>query len=622
MKYRPEIDGLRALAVIPVILFHAGFPYFTGGYVGVDVFFVISGYLITTILVSDLEQGRYSILKFYERRVRRIIPALFCVVVVSFVAGWFILLPADLKSFSLSVFAVTTFWSNFFFWMESGYFDTATELKPLLHTWSLAVEEQFYIFFPIALALLWRFGLKIVFVVLSLIFAVSFAFVTWDLGALSKPEAAFYLLPTRAWELMAGALAALYMGRPNPWRPSSALSGVLSVLGIALILYAIHFYDKHTPFPSPYALAPVLGTVLIILFERRGTWSFPILANPVCIGVGLISYSAYLWHQPVLAYARYLSWHEPPLWLMAVLCGLTLLLAFLSYKFVETPFRKGPIFPGMTIMLPAGTAGVMLIVAGLTITWTQGVPGRYAANHQAVFEQYDDPANYVRGQFSEFQNAEFDGTDQRKKLLIIGDSYAQDMLNAVLESPLADKFQLSTFYISGRCGNLFLKRDFTDLIAPKDRELCAKRPGYEDETLQARIEHADEIWLVSSWKDWQVENLPESLENLGDVTLARIRVMGRKNFGSGMSLKRYMTEFETGNENIMVEMSQGHLATNQSMNETLSPAQFVDISNLMCGNGKTCRNTNEDGLLISYDGGHLTRAGAIMLGHRLTEWLE
>ena len=622
MKYRPEIDGLRALAVIPVILFHAGFPYFTGGYVGVDVFFVISGYLITTILVGDLEQDRFSILRFYERRIRRIIPALFCVVVVSFLAGWFILLPADFKSFSLSVVAVTTFWSNFFFWMESGYFDTATELKPLLHTWSLAVEEQFYIFFPFVLALLWRFGLKIVFIVLGLIFAVSLSFVTWDFGALSQPEAAFYLLPTRAWELMAGALAALYLRRANTWKPGAVLSGALSVLGIALILYAILAYDKYTPFPSLYALAPLLGTVLIILFERRGTWSFRILANPVCIGIGLISYSAYLWHQPVLAYARYLSWHEPPLWIMAVLCGLTLLLAFLSYKFVETPFRKGPLFPGRTIMMPAGATGALLIAAGLTITWTQGAPGRYAANHQAVFRQYDDPATYVRGQFSDFRNVEFDKTDQRNKLLIIGDIYAQDMLNAVLESPLANKFQPSTFYISGRCGNLFLKRDFTDLIAPGDRDLCAKRPGYEDETLQARIAQADEIWLVSSWKDWQAENLPESLENLDGATQARIRVMGRKNFGSGMSLKRYMKEYKAGNENITVEMSQGHLATNQLMNELLSPKQFIDISALICGNGETCRNTNEDGLLISYDGGHLTRAGAGLLGLRLTELLE
>ncbi len=622
MKYRPEIDGLRALAVVPVILFHAGFPYFTGGYVGVDIFFVISGYLITTILINELSEGRFSILNFYDRRTRRIMPSLFVVIIASFIAGWFILLPEDFERFSLSAVAATTFWSNIFFWMESGYFDTETELKPLLHTWSLAVEEQYYIFFPVLLALFWRFGKAVILSILAVIFAASLALGIWDFGALSEPEAAFYLLPTRAWELMIGSFVAFYMARAAPRLPAPALSGLLSVMGMALILYAIFAYDKNTPFPSLYTLAPTLGTALIILFERRGTWSFYVLANPVCIGIGLVSYSAYLWHQPLFAYARYLSLDHPPLTVMGVLSLATFGLAWLSYKFVETPFRNKTRFTRRRIFAGAGAVGALIIALGFAGLLSKGVPSRYDARHLAVFQQYDDPGRYVRTRFLKLLNAEFDASDPRAKLLIIGDSYGQDMVNAVKETALDTRYQMSTFRISSRCGNIFLKRDFTDLIAPADHALCAKRPGSEDAGLQERIKQADDIWLVSSWKDWHVENLPESLTNIKAITTAKIRVMGRKHFGSGMSLKRYMAEYQKGNSEIEMPLNSGHRRINALMQKLLIPEDFIDISEMMCGAGETCKNMTPEGLLISYDGGHLTRAGATLMGERLSEHLK
>ena len=195
MKYRSEIDGLRALAVLPVIFFHAGFELFSGGFVGVDVFLVISGYLITTIIISEMSEGKFSILKFYERRARRILPALFFVMLVSLPFAWLWLTPKDLKDFGQSLIATSTFSSNILFWLESGYFDTATELKPLLHTWSLAVEEQYYILFPIFLLITWRLGLKWILSILAIILVISLGAAHW--GAYNKPNAAFYLLPTR-----------------------------------------------------------------------------------------------------------------------------------------------------------------------------------------------------------------------------------------------------------------------------------------------------------------------------------------------------------------------------------------------------------------------------------------
>ena len=209
MKYRAEIDGLRALAVVPVILFHAGFELFSGGFVGVDVFFVISGYLITTILIEDIENKRFSIVNFYERRARRILPALFFVMLVCIPFAWMWMLPNQMKDFSQSLVAVSLLASNILFWRESGYFDTASELKPLLHTWSLAVEEQYYILFPIFLMFTWRLGVKWILILLSIIFFISLGLAQW--GSYSYAFAAFFLLPTRGWELLVGVFIAFYL---------------------------------------------------------------------------------------------------------------------------------------------------------------------------------------------------------------------------------------------------------------------------------------------------------------------------------------------------------------------------------------------------------------------------
>ena len=338
MDYRREIDGLRALAVLPVILFHAGFETFSGGFVGVDVFFVISGYLITTIILAELEQGKFSIVNFYERRARRILPALFLVMLVCIPFAWFWLLPSDMKDFSENLVAVSVFASNILFWRESGYFDTAAELKPLLHTWSLAVEEQYYVLFPLFLMLFWRLGKRSILVMLGLVFVASLAVAEW--AAYAKPAAAFYLLHTRGWELLIGAFAAFYLSKANRKEFGKAVGEIGGWLGVALILYAVFAYSKATPFPGLYALVPTLGTVLVILFATQQTTVGRFVGNKAFAGVGLISYSAYLWHQPLFAFARHRSLTEPSHTVFLVLSVLALALAYLSWRYVEAPFRK------------------------------------------------------------------------------------------------------------------------------------------------------------------------------------------------------------------------------------------------------------------------------------------
>ena len=248
MKYRREIDGLRALAVIPVIFFHAGFSLFSGGFVGVDIFFVISGYLITSILINEINSDKFSIINFYERRARRILPALFLVMLVSAPFAWFWLIPADMLDFAQSYSAISVFSSNLLFWKESGYFDVATELKPMLHTWSLAVEEQFYVILPLLLSVLWRFGLNACVTVLTVFAVSSLLLAHWSSS--NAPSAAFYLLPFRWWELALGSLTAFFMYRSTGSGLGLKLRQLLCYFGVVLIAISLFSFDKHTPFPS------------------------------------------------------------------------------------------------------------------------------------------------------------------------------------------------------------------------------------------------------------------------------------------------------------------------------------------------------------------------------------
>lgn len=388
MDYRREIDGLRAIAVLPVMLFHADFQTFSGGFVGVDVFFVISGYLITTIILAELQAGKFSIINFYERRARRILPALFVIMLACLPFAWLWLMPQDMKSFSQSLAAVSTFASNILFWRTSGYFESAAELKPLLHTWSLAVEEQYYLFFPIFLMLTWRLGKRWILWLLAAAFVVSLAGAQWY--SVVKPEAAFYLLPTRGWELLVGAFIAFYFANGSNRNPAKVLSEVAGVIGIMLIIYAIFVFDKQTPFPSLYTLVPTFGTALILLWATQNTFVGKLLGNKVFVGIGLISYSAYLWHQPLFAFAKHRSLEEPSQALLGFLAIISIVLAYFSWKYVETPFRDKKLFNRKKIFLFGSVGSVFFISVGLAGHFTNGFAGRIDGERGQFLSHFDN----------------------------------------------------------------------------------------------------------------------------------------------------------------------------------------------------------------------------------------
>jgi peptidoglycan/LPS O-acetylase OafA/YrhL len=335
MNYRSEIDGLRALAVLPVILFHAGFSAFSGGFVGVDIFFVISGYLITRIILDDIAKGTFSIARFYERRARRILPALFCVIFATIPFALFWMLPSQHEAYSRSMIAVVLFISNLFFWRESGYFAAESAEKPLLHAWSLGVEEQYYVLFPLILLLLWCLFKHRAFYAVAAMALVSL--LLCEYASRYYTSANFFILPTRAWELFAGSLCAFVHLHSVP-----KSHNLLSALGIVLIGYAIFAYGEQMRLPSLYTLAPVLGAVLILLYGTNGTWVARLLSQRLVVGIGLVSYSAYLWHQPIFAFARIHSSMVPDAVTMAGLAGLVLLLSIITWRYIEQPFRHKP----------------------------------------------------------------------------------------------------------------------------------------------------------------------------------------------------------------------------------------------------------------------------------------
>lgn len=461
IKYRAEIDGLRAVAVLPVILFHGGFDVFSGGFVGVDVFFVISGFLITSIILSDLEKGTFSVKKFYERRARRILPALFFVITacLPFAFAW--MLPGELERFGESLVAVATFSANLFFWSTQEYFGPAAELQPMLHTWSLAVEEQYYVFVPLVLMWFWSLGRRPLFALIAAAAAGSLVIAEW--GWRHEPTANFYLLPTRAWELLAGSLIAFAPSSSQlAGRGSAVLKQIGPYIGLGLILYSIFWFDQSIPIPSVYALIPVGGTVLIIASATPGHPVTRALAARPLVAIGLVSYSAYLWHQPLFAFARIRLLGEPSHWLAGGLAMLSLLLAYCSWRFVEAPFRS-PAKKGISRapLIPAVVSLGLLTATGLALYLSEGLPQRLPPDARAFIDRYDNYQDIDNGRFGECffgEDHEQDdaiefaqscyGKPQAQRFVLIGDSFSAHYLSG-LRSLLQPNETVAQFNISG-----------------------------------------------------------------------------------------------------------------------------------------------------------------------------
>lgn len=431
IRYRPEIDGLRAWAVVPVLLYHAGFG-FPGGYAGVDVFFVISGYLIGSLILKEAATGEFRFGRFWMRRIRRLFPAWAVVMAATSVAAALWLIPTHFAEFGRSLIAQPLMWANFHFWEGSGYFETASEFQPLLHTWSLAVEEQFYVLLPLVLLPLARSSRRVLLLVTSGFIVASFLF---SLPATENyPSLAFFLLPARLWELNLGVLLAITGARgfTRTW-----LNEAGAILGLALIALAYGFFDRNTAFPGPWAALPCLGTCLFLV-STGGTPTVAgrIASSPFLVWVGKISYPLYLWHWPVFVFLRYVWISEPPAFVMVLALFVSVCLAWATCHFIERPIRSGRVLAGpRQLGGVAAVTALALLAAGVIFEKSGGLPDRFSPQVNAHL--VEPPKNAALYDISDWEKRGGpavlgDRAGTAGELVVWGDSHAL-MLDDLLD---------------------------------------------------------------------------------------------------------------------------------------------------------------------------------------------
>lgn len=610
MSYRPDIDGLRAVAVLAVVLNHAGFGLLPGGFLGVDVFFVISGFLITGIIEREFSSGSFSLVGFYERRVRRILPALGVVVVAVTPAAWTILTPAQLKQFGQSVASVAVFSSNLLFWQQSGYFDVAAELKPLLHTWSLAVEEQFYLFFPLLLVVLLRLGKRARGVALSSLIIGSLVFA--QVGANAQWTSNFYLLPSRAWELLLGAALAL-RGVPAGSTSAGRAREAVSFLALIALVGSLVLLTENDPLPGVLSLLPVGATVALLWSSGPETLAYRVLTLKPLVTVGLISYSIYLWHQPLFVLARHATRSDLGAPLAAILVGLTLALSSVTYRFVERPFRRKHWLSRQRIFLLGAILSAGFLAFGATAQLSGGnLPGKAgAAERETQLALMTEPPTPPRpGSPCHWQDWEpvepylegwncsvgSDADLEPVNAIVVGDSHAGVFAGAFLRNGL------SPARASGN-GCSILRPD--DASYP---ECTAILDLAIEEIKQKGIGTA---YLVNYYQESELTEL--FLQRSTDFWLQYV---------DEVVLMAPAPEFPTAHATYVnsgeIELTADFSKADQFMSivsqmNLPSTVTVVDTSRLLCGPQRECRFIDGDDLLW-LDSNHLSGQGARRLG--------
>jgi peptidoglycan/LPS O-acetylase OafA/YrhL len=602
IRYRPDIDGLRAIAVLAVVFFHCDLLIAPGGYVGVDIFFVISGYVIALTLMRDLEAGQFSIRRFYEKRVRRILPALLSTLTICWIAAWILLLPNDFFDFSRSMLSSALSVSNFYFWRTSGYFETSALLRPLLHTWSLSVEEQFYLIVPASLWICYRyFNARFV-----LLFG-SAALLSLGLSIYATdtaPTANFFLLPTRAWELLTGVILAVCQfptARP-------AIRQVLALVGAVLITGSIIGYTKYTPFPGLSALAPCLGTAFIIFAGTRGTSIVNrALSWSPLVFIGLVSYSFYLIHWPLLVFLRYTTLRAITTPEAILVVASSFVLATLSWKFIEQPFRRPQGYIRRHALGTwAATTTLMMSIAAAGIV-THGAPQRFPdIVHKAAA---NDENLWKNGTCFLIDNLDPHQWDQKncvrtsggpEKILLWGDSFAAHYTPGLMALSATIPASIIQYTAAG-CPPVL---SYYSYARPK----CTK---FNENALSIiRKNGIKKVILASRWSDLQSRGL-DSIQS----TIEALRSMGVEVWVIGQSpeFAANVQIIDYKNRHSNAPRESWPLAFDPEINSRLRQAahgsHFIDPLAYLC-DGLQCPYRNGDTLYYA-DYGHFSKEGSI-----------
>ncbi|MFL0810272.1 MAG: acyltransferase [Agarilytica sp.] len=505
MQYRPDIDGLRSIAVLFVIFFHFGFSSLSGGYVGVDVFFVLSGYLIGSILFKHLNEENFSFSYFYFRRIRRLFPVYVVVMLLTTVFAYLWMLPKDFREFGQSLFASTLYASNILFYMEAGYFDTVSHIKPLLHTWSLSVEEQFYLLFPALAWLTYKISRKFVVATFIGLTIISFVLAVYYIDI--DNSAVFYLYPFRAWEMFIGTILAL---KCIPTVSGPKTNNALSLSGLAMILYAGFFFDDSTKFPGVSALLPCLGTALIIYTgNNQLNWIHRALSNIVPVFIGKLSYSLYLWHWPVYVLYTYNVTYAIGLLDGIIMFTLVFLLSYLSWKFVEAPFRTGKAFFSHTrasVYTSTALISALFLAIGFYISHSNGIPERlspeeahFAAAANDLFGDFKNCKGHDNDRYPNIRHCEMgDALQAEKFTLIWGDSHGGAFKRGFQEATKKTGSP-SLLAWAGGCPTAFDVEKDESVASTKDDQKCTTQNKALREFIHANKNRISSVLFIGRW---------------------------------------------------------------------------------------------------------------------------
>jgi len=609
MKYRGDIDGLRAISVLGVMAFHLGVARIPGGFVGVDVFFVVSGYLITGLLAADLENSSFSLARFYERRIRRIAPALVVVLAATTTAAAAVLYPVPFRDYGDSLLAATLSASNVYFWLTSNYFAPSAAEQPLLHTWSLAVEEQFYLVFPLMLAALYRLPRRAMLLVLGSVVAASFA--GSAILVRTDPTAAFYLPHSRAWELGLGALLAL---KAAPRLKAPWLTPLLGLIGLALIAGSMLKLGAETPFPGVAALAPCLGAALVIYAGEDGGFVSRLLSWRPLAFVGLISYSLYLWHWPLIALTRIATGASNLSHLQqASIAGLSLILAALSWRFVEQPFRRMQT-PRPVLFRRAGVAAAGLAAGAAAVIVTGGAPQRYPADVARLASFLDYPVRDSLRVGTCFIDSRYTANDfddarcllvhpGRRQIVLMGDSHAAHLWRALAhEARGADVLQATA---SG-CAPTVVQR-------PGSAARCTRIMQHMFAGFLPQ--HTNAVLMLSA--EWTRDDGPRLARTFEWARAHGVRVVL---LGPSAEYDRPLPMLladarRRGDPDLPNRHLRAETARIDRQLASVAAAygvRYVSIHHLMCPRDH-CRNLAPDGAPMQFDEDHFTPQGAVYI---------
>lgn len=608
--YRKDIDGLRAIAVYSVIFFHLKIDFLSGlklngGFIGVDVFFVISGFLISSIILREVEKKKFSIKNFYNRRARRILPIFILVGFISSTFSFYLFLPGDLLEFSNSLISSIFFSSNFFFWQNTGYFFAENQLKPLIHTWSLSVEEQFYILFPIFILIGLRYFKRLITPLLLILLILSL--VLADIESSNGSAGSFFLLPTRAWELIAGILCTIIL-KNNDYFPR-LIRESLSLMGLTFIILSILFFEEEMSHPGFITLFPVIGTMLIIIFSNENILFYKLLGNRFLVFNGLISYSLYMWHQPIISFLSYTGEINSLLNKIYIIFFL-IIISFLSWKYIEVPARNKTIISNKIYYLISSFSIITLIIISCIGILSKGLLSKYPVKDYNLLLNENQYGKYVWKKSSNIELKEFSNTS-KKKVIIIGDSFSQDLLNSFIEDEYENEIELSWYSINFNC-----KKPIFDIK-------CLSRNLKVHDDLKKLINKADVVLLSMAWGDEHLHDVDKIfLEDELNFFSNKLILVGSKQFkfinGKRWTRKDILELEESKRVNLKTETSKELINRNNQMKRNYDQ-NFISLMDIFCDENFHCNLFDNNSQLLSYDGAHLTKSGAKYLGEKLRE---